>query len=62
MFGRVDFREDEKKKKKKWREREKKKKKRWENNLDDVWLGEGDGKIMVGFVCFLPWLTKKFSL
>ena len=41
MFGRVDFREDEKKKKK---ERERM---RRENFLKRVWLGGGERKMMV---------------
>ena len=31
-----------------------------ENFLDDVWLGGGEGKKMVGLECFLPGPTKKF--
>ena len=42
MFGRVDFREDEKKKKKRERERM-----RRENFLKSVWLGGGERKMMV---------------
>ena len=55
MFGRVDFREDEKKK----RERERM---RRENFLKSVWLGGGERKMMVRSECFLSRLTKKFSL
>ena len=57
MFGRVDFREDEKKKKEKKRERM-----RRENFLKSVWLGGGERKMMVRSECFLSRLTKKFSL
>ena len=51
VFGRVDFREDEKQKKK-----------RGENFLESVWLEEGERKILVGTKCFLLRFTKKFSL
>ena len=53
MFGRVDFREDGKKKKGE--------KIRKENFLEGVWLGEGEGKMIVVPGCFLPGLAKMFS-
>ena len=54
VFGRVDFREDEKKKKNE--------KMRRENSLESVWLREGERKIIVGFMCFLSEPIKRFSL
>ena len=46
----------EKKEKKKKREKIRK-----ENFLEGVWLGEGEGKMIVAPGCFLPGLAKKFS-
>ena len=59
MFGRVDFWEDEKTKKKKKGEKIRK-----ENFLEGVWLGEGEGegKMIVAPGCFLPGLAKTFFL
>jgi len=50
VLGRVDFREDEKKKM------------RRENFLESVWLKGREGKNVVGLKCFLLKLTKMFSL
>ena len=50
VFGRVEFREEGKK----MRENEE------ENFLENVWLGGGDEKEMVGLKCFLPGSTKSF--
>ena len=50
VFGRVEFREEGKKR----RENEE------ENFLENVWLGGGDEKEMVGLRCFLPGPTKSF--
>ena len=44
MFGRVDFREDEKKKGEKMRK---------ENFLEGVWVGGRERKVMMGLGCFI---------
>ena len=54
VFARVDFREDEKKKKNEKMGRE--------NSLESVWLREGERKIIVGSMCFLSEPIKRFSL
>ena len=51
MFGRVDLIENGKKKKKMRRV----------NFLENVWLGGGERKMMLGLRCFLPRPIKKFS-
>ena len=56
MFGRVDFREDGKKKRKRRREKMSR-----ENFLEGVWLGGGEERKKVGPRCFLPVSTIKFS-
>ena len=53
-FGRVDFREDEKKKKRR-------EKMSWEKFSKSVGLGEGERKMMVGLKCFLPRPIKKYA-
>ena len=42
-------------------EKKKKKKMRRENFLENVWLGGGERKMMMGLRCFLPRSIKKFS-
>ena len=53
-FGRVDFREDEKKKKRR-------EKMSWEKFSKSVGLGGGQRKMMVGLKCFLPRPIKKYA-